>query len=584
MMLPSEGASDKPMPTSALSPPLPDSDGPEGMEGQPLKLFVGQVPKSMHEDALRPLFQPFGSLLEVAVIRDRATGSHRGCAFVTFEHRGDGLACISALHDKLTLDPSQLPSPIQVKVAEGQSERKVFVGGLSPSWDEGYLRSLFERFGPVEDVRFLGDSHDSSAAAILTFESADAAKTAVSSMDKAFPYEGAERPLVVRFAHEGKPRSGSHGSATKQWPAKAHTQPQAGGVPMGGMPMSVGGPMGGPSGSRKPNWPPAHPSSQPRGHEGHGGRHPGAGGYEHPSGGAPAVGHGSYHPSGVLGSLYGAVGGHTLSSHGDSTEGDGATVSPASSTDYPPTGDGGHGTGPSMYGGGPSGYYPPAPDYSAYGSPHGGYGGYPPYSPYMYAPAYGLPPPYAGGGKHYDKHGSPYMGSPYGAPTGYAHMGMHGHELAPPVKQTQGPPGANLFIYHLPPHVRDVDLRAMFVPYGVVLSAKVFTDRRTDESKGFGFVSYDSPHSAEMAIMNMNGFPIGSKRLKVQHKREELSMLIAQGYVAPESAYGPDLMRHDGVPAPVGMSGPHPGMPQGSHHPDDPNAVSNLVASIRISE
>lgn len=52
-----------------------------------------------------------------------------------------------------------------------------------------------------------------------------------------------------------------------------------------------------------------------------------------------------------------------------------------------------------------------------------------------------------------------------------------------------GPPGANLFIYHLPPHVRDLDLRSMFATYGVVLSAKVFTDRRTEESKGFGGAS-----------------------------------------------------------------------------------------------
>jgi hypothetical protein len=34
-----------------------------------------------------------------------------------------------------------------------------------------------------------------------------------------------------------------------------------------------------------------------------------------------------------------------------------------------------------------------------------------------------------------------------------------------------------------------------------------------------GFVSYDSVISAEAAIEQMNGFQIGNKRLKVQHKR-----------------------------------------------------------------
>lgn len=34
-----------------------------------------------------------------------------------------------------------------------------------------------------------------------------------------------------------------------------------------------------------------------------------------------------------------------------------------------------------------------------------------------------------------------------------------------------------------------------------------------------GFVSYDNPMSAQSAINAMNGFSIGSKRLKVQLKR-----------------------------------------------------------------
>ena len=36
-----------------------------------------------------------------------------------------------------------------------------------------------------------------------------------------------------------------------------------------------------------------------------------------------------------------------------------------------------------------------------------------------------------------------------------------------------------------------------------------------------GFVSYDSPLSAQQAIQAMNGFQIGTKRLKVQLKRSK---------------------------------------------------------------
>ena len=36
-----------------------------------------------------------------------------------------------------------------------------------------------------------------------------------------------------------------------------------------------------------------------------------------------------------------------------------------------------------------------------------------------------------------------------------------------------------------------------------------------------GFVSYDNPHSSQAAIQGMNGFQIGTKRLKVQLKRSK---------------------------------------------------------------
>ncbi|SBO24779.1 polyadenylate-binding protein, putative [Plasmodium knowlesi strain H] len=72
-----------------------------------------------------------------------------------------------------------------------------------------------------------------------------------------------------------------------------------------------------------------------------------------------------------------------------------------------------------------------------------------------------------------------------------------------------------LFVFYLPPHWNDQDLFDKFKIFGNLESATV-AKKNDKTSKGYGFVVYTDPHSATMAISNMNKVEVhAGKRLKV---------------------------------------------------------------------
>lgn len=138
--------------------------------------------------------------------------------------------------------------------------------------------------------------------------------------------------------------------------------------------------------------------------------------------------------------------------------------------------------------------------------PPNGFAPYPPQGPPM-----GIPVHHPGAGPQYPMPPPPHFApGPYG-PAGAPHHPPHpymfppqfnpapppphyAYERPPPPVQNagphgrprEGPAGANLFVYHLPHDLTDADLATAFNPFGNVISAKVYVDKYTGESKGFG--------------------------------------------------------------------------------------------------
>jgi len=107
---------------------------------------------------------------------------------------------------------------------------------------------------------------------------------------------------------------------------------------------------------------------------------------------------------------------------------------------------------------------------------------------------------------------------------------------------SNGPPGANIFVFHVPINWTDEDFRAHFSPFGQIISAKIHVDPVTKASKGFGFCSYATTQAATMAIKGMNGFDTKQQKF--------LKVTIKKG----EEQYNPDAVSAQNVPVQTGAA------------------------------
>ncbi|KAH9031689.1 hypothetical protein EDB85DRAFT_1958963 [Lactarius pseudohatsudake] len=101
----------------------------------------------------------------------------------------------------------------------------------------------------------------------------------------------------------------------------------------------------------------------------------------------------------------------------------------------------------------------------------------------------------------------------------------------------------NLFCKNLDPSIDSNGLFSHFRKYGQIVSARVMRNENGD-SRGFGFVSFQTPDQATDALHQMNGALLGSKQLVVrlhepkQLRQEKLAARFAGHNGHPRSASG----------------------------------------------
>ena len=73
-----------------------------------------------------------------------------------------------------------------------------------------------------------------------------------------------------------------------------------------------------------------------------------------------------------------------------------------------------------------------------------------------------------------------------------------------------------LLIRNLARTTTEKELRALFEVYGKVQSCTLVLDKKTDLSKGFGFVEMPSPGESKAAMKNLNGKDVDGNSIRVK--------------------------------------------------------------------
>ncbi|XP_060899228.1 CUGBP Elav-like family member 1 isoform X7 [Labrus mixtus] len=444
-------SSGKKMNGSLEHPDQPDIDA--------IKMFVGQIPRSWSEEQLRELFEPYGAVYEINVLRDRSQNppQSKGCCFITYYTRKSALEAQNALHNMKILPG--MHHPIQMKPADSEKnnaveDRKLFIGMISKKCNENDIRLMFSPYGQIEECRILrGPDGLSRGCAFVTFTARQMAQSAIKSLHQSQTMEGCSSPIVVKFADTQKDKE------QKRMAQQLQQQMQQ---------LSAASMWGNLTGlnSLGPQYLALYLQLLQQ----------------------------SASSGNALNNLHPVSGLHAMQNLA-------ALAAAATATQATPTGTNTMTTSSS-----PLSALTSSGMAALNGSLSSG----------------GLS---NGSGSTMEALSQAYSGiQQYAAaalPSLYNQSLLSQQSVSAAGSQKEGPEGANLFIYHLPQEFGDQDLLQMFMPFGNVISAKVFIDKQTNLSKCFGFVSYDNPVSSQAAIQSMNGFQIGMKRLKVQLKRSK---------------------------------------------------------------
>eukprot|EP00976_Prorocentrum_cordatum_P095398 1190154-Prorocentrum_minimum.AAC.3 len=177
------------------------------------KLFVAPISRTMTVDELKKVFEDaVGPVQECTVLTDKATGTSRGCAFVTMCSKEEASQAIAKLHMQITLPGCEKPFEVlyartrkyeEPLASSGpQDNRQLFFARAKFNTTDEEVKEVFSQYGEVEEVLIFKDKRtgQSKPCGFVRMATRQQALDALNAVDGKVVMEGAKESMSVKWA------------------------------------------------------------------------------------------------------------------------------------------------------------------------------------------------------------------------------------------------------------------------------------------------------------------------------------------------------------------------------------------------
>lgn len=441
----------------------------------PCNLIVNYLPQSVKEHDFNRIFSNIGQVKSCKLMFDRNTGYSFGYGFVEYANEQDAKRAIETLNG-FQIEHKRLKVAYARPNCDETKNTNLYIRNIPVNYDEQQLADLFAQFGQVIQVRILRDQNTTYSRRIgfVIMSTKQMAQTAIQNLDNIIPPNGGNEPIFVKYADEDgtKKRHMPNQMQNNRANFNFQNQYQTNFNAMQGQPPTTIGNAQINLGKIKSNR-----------NNGHQNRYNPMGG---PLNGlnsnvsALINNNGNNGPNGNGFNGWNGGGMNPMQQQSFSNFANPNSILPNSGFDSL-IGAGGGGNNPNM----------------------------------INNPAFGHPNMHMH--PSMQQHNSNFMNNA---------MAINSANLldSSDNKMPFGYGSNTIYVYGIGPHATESDLFSLFSNCGRIQRVNVIKNAKTGQSKGFGFVVFETFEEANFAVHSMNGFNFNNRNLQVSFKSNESSL------------------------------------------------------------